>query len=224
MLRERVQHLVVGLVVILLVVSALGYLLVPAAMLGIVGMDSNPQVTFLVRTLAAALLALSPAAWAARRRDGTSGQRSVLIGLAGYMFASSLVDLYGFINQVVGVASVPSIALRVILGAVLVWLIPAHNGRQPSDLGPSAGPPARPSMDEPSHRGPSQVAVGSSQSGGTGCSCRAGGQADGEATPSAIGADRVMGVATTRPARPLRSPATQLRGPLSHPCGSVRPR
>jgi hypothetical protein len=130
MLRERVQHLVVGLVVILLVVSALGYLLVPAAMLGIVGMDSNPQVTFLVRTLAAALLALSSAAWVARRRDGTSGQRSVLIGLAGYMFASSLVDLYGFINQVVGVASLPSIVLRVILGAVVVWLIPARNGRR----------------------------------------------------------------------------------------------
>jgi hypothetical protein len=129
--KERVQRLVVGLVVILLVASALGYLLVPSAMLGIVGMDPNPQVTFLVRTLAAALLALSPAAWAARRRDGTSAQRSILIGLAGYMFASSLVDLYGFINQVVGIASLPSIALRVILGAVLVWLIPARNGRQP---------------------------------------------------------------------------------------------
>jgi hypothetical protein len=100
-------------------------------MLGIVGMDSNPQVTFLVRTLAAALLALSPAAWAARRRDGTSAQRSVLIGLAAYMFASSLVDLYGFINQVVGIASVPSIALRVFIGAVLVWLIPARNSLQP---------------------------------------------------------------------------------------------
>jgi hypothetical protein len=47
----------------LLVASALGYLLVPSAMLGIVGMDHNPQVTFLVRTLAAALLALSPGAW-----------------------------------------------------------------------------------------------------------------------------------------------------------------
>jgi hypothetical protein len=54
MLKERVQRLVVGLVVILLVASALGYLLVPSAMLGIVGIDSNPQVTFLVRTLAAA--------------------------------------------------------------------------------------------------------------------------------------------------------------------------
>ena len=98
MARERVQPLVVGLAVILLVASALGYLLVPSAMLGIVGMDSTPQVTFLVRTLAAALLALSPAAWAARRRDHTSTQRSVLIGLAGYLFTSSLVDLYGFIN------------------------------------------------------------------------------------------------------------------------------
>ena len=126
--KERIQRLVVGLVVILLVASALGYLLAPSAMLGIVGMDSNPQVTLLVRTLAAALLALSPAAWAARRRDHTSAQRSVLIGLAGYMFASSLVDLYGFVNQLVGVAAVPSITLRVILGAVLVWLIPAHNG------------------------------------------------------------------------------------------------
>ena len=131
MLKERVQRLVVGLVVILLVASALGYLLVPAAMLRIVGMDSTPQVTFLVRTLAAALLALSPGAWAARRRDGTSGQRGVLIGLAGYMFASSLVDLYGFINQVVGIASLPSIALRVILGSVLAWLIPTRNSRQP---------------------------------------------------------------------------------------------
>jgi hypothetical protein len=130
MTKERVQRLVVGLVVILLVASALDYLLVPSAMLRIVGIESNPQVTFLVRTLAAALLALSPGAWAARRRDGTSAQRSVLVGLAAYMFASSLVDLYAFINQIVGIASVPSIILRVILGAVIVWLIPARNGVQ----------------------------------------------------------------------------------------------
>jgi hypothetical protein len=57
MTKERVQRLVVGLVVILLAASAVGYLLVPAAMLRIVGIHSNPQVTFLVRTLAAALLA-----------------------------------------------------------------------------------------------------------------------------------------------------------------------
>ena len=110
-----------------------------------VGIQSNPQVTFLVRTIAAALLALSPGAWAARRRDGTAGQRSVLIGLAAYPFASSLVDLYGFLNDIVGVASVPSIALRVLLGAVIVWLIPTRNGLHPRD---APGPP----QDLPSFR------------------------------------------------------------------------
>ena len=84
----------------------------------------------MARALAAALLALSPGAWAARRRDGTPAQRSVLIGLAAYMFASSLVDLYAFINQIVGIVALPSIALRVILGAVIVWLIPPRNGVQ----------------------------------------------------------------------------------------------
>jgi hypothetical protein len=117
----------VGLVVVVFVASALGYLLAPAAMLRIiVGIDSNPQVDFLVRTLAAALLALSPGAWAARRRDDTSAQRGVLVGLAAYMFASSLVDLHAFVNDIVGVAAVPSIALRALLGAVIVWLIPAR--------------------------------------------------------------------------------------------------
>src|SRR4029450_399280 len=78
------------------------------------GLAGAPQGAFPVRTLAAGLWALSPGAWAARR-DGTSAQRSVLIGLAGYMVASSLVDLDGFTNQVAGLASPPTIALRVIL-------------------------------------------------------------------------------------------------------------
>jgi hypothetical protein len=50
------------------------------------------------------------------------------VAAAAALFASSLVDLYGFINQVVGIASLPGIALRVTLGAVPVWLIPARNG------------------------------------------------------------------------------------------------
>lgn len=123
------QALVVGLVVIVFVASAVGYLLVPSAMLRIVGIEGNQHVDFLVRTLAAALLALSPGAWAARRRDNTSSQRGVLVGLAAYMFASSLVDLHAFINNIVGVAAVPSIALRLLLGAVVVWLIPAGKRR-----------------------------------------------------------------------------------------------
>jgi hypothetical protein len=66
-----------------------------------------------------------------RHDVGTAPRRSGLIGLAAYMFARSLVDLYGFLNQIVGVAAVPSIVLRVILAAVIVWLIPARNGLQP---------------------------------------------------------------------------------------------
>ena len=54
------QGLVVGLVVVVLVALALCYLLVPSAMLSIVGIQGNPQVDFLVRALAAALLALVP--------------------------------------------------------------------------------------------------------------------------------------------------------------------
>jgi hypothetical protein len=68
-------------------------------------------VDFLVRTLGAALLALSPGAWAARRRDGTPAQRAVLAGLAAYLFASSLVDLHAFTTGVVGAAAVASIAV-----------------------------------------------------------------------------------------------------------------
>jgi len=99
-------------------------------MAGIVGIQSNPQVNFLLRAVAAALLALSPGAWVARRRNATPAQRGVLLGLATYLFGSSLVDLYGFINDVVGVASLPSIALRVVLGAVIAWLIPARSDLQ----------------------------------------------------------------------------------------------
>ncbi len=121
--KAKVQTVVVSLVVVLFVASALGYLFAPSGMLSIVGIKSNPQANFLVRTLAAALLALTPGAWAARRRDKTSGQRTVLIGLAAYMFISSLVDLQAFIKEIVGIAAVPSIIFRVILGAVIVWLV-----------------------------------------------------------------------------------------------------
>ena len=99
--------------------------------------EGNRQVEFLVRTLAAALLALSPGAWAARRRDDTPAQRGVLIGLAVYM-STSLIDLHAFVNDIVGAASVPSITLRVLLGAVIVWLIPPR--RTPARL--SANAPA----------------------------------------------------------------------------------
>jgi hypothetical protein len=133
--KEQIQTVVIGLVVILFVGSAVGYLLVPSKMLSIVGIGSDAQDEFLVRTLAAALLALTPGIWAARHRDRTPGERSVLIGLATYLFASSLVDLDAFIRDIVGFASVPSIAFRILLGCVVVWLIPPWTSPGPRDQG-----------------------------------------------------------------------------------------
>src|ERR671937_166980 len=71
MTKERVQVLVVGLVVIVFVASALGYLLVPSAMLSIVGIQGNRQVNFLVRTHAAALNPEQAASSGGRRRSPT---------------------------------------------------------------------------------------------------------------------------------------------------------
>ena len=110
----------------MLVGSSLGYLFVPSSMLRIVGIDGDPQSTFLLRTLAAAFVALIPIAWSARHRSDGAGQRSILYGLAMYMFVSSLVDLHAFLNDIVGMVSIPSITLRVLMCVVLLWLV--HTG------------------------------------------------------------------------------------------------
>jgi hypothetical protein len=102
----------------------LGYLIFPSAMLSVVGIASNPQMDFLVRTLAAALVALIPSSWAARKRENASLYRSVILGLALYMFLSSVVDLHAYLTNIVGGASIPSIVLRVLLGGSLLWLMP----------------------------------------------------------------------------------------------------
>jgi hypothetical protein len=45
------------------------------------------------------------------------------------MFVSSLVDLHAFLNDIVGVVSIPSIAIRTLLGLMLVWLVPDDRSR-----------------------------------------------------------------------------------------------
>jgi hypothetical protein len=77
-------------VVVAFVASAHGYLFAPSSMLSIVGMEGTPATDFLVRTLASALLALTPGAGAARRRGASSDQRGILVGLAEYVLASSI--------------------------------------------------------------------------------------------------------------------------------------
>jgi hypothetical protein len=125
-------------------------------MLSIVGMESTPATDFLVRTLAAALLALTPGAWAARRRNGSSDQRGVLVGLAVYMFVSSIVDLRAFLGDVVGIASIPSIVLRVVVGGALVWLVPRRDVPGGGSWS-SRGAPARASLRKPADPGSRRV-------------------------------------------------------------------
>ena len=124
MTKEKAYQAIIIFVVFLLAVSSIGYLFFPSAMLSVVGITSNPQADFLVRTLAAALVALIPGAWSIRKRDNTSLFQSVIFGLAIYMFLSSLVDLHAFLTHLVNGSSVPSIVFRVILGGVLLWLMP----------------------------------------------------------------------------------------------------
>jgi len=66
--KDQVNQIVVTFVVLLFAASAIGYLFFPSAMLSIVGITSNEQMDFLVRTLAAAFVALIPSSWSARKK------------------------------------------------------------------------------------------------------------------------------------------------------------
>ena len=123
MAKEQLNIAIVTFIVFLIAASAVGYLIFPSAMLSVVGIRSNDQMDFLVRTLAAAFAALLPSAWAARKGRNSSLYRSVISGLAIYMFLSSVVDLHAFLTHIVNAASIPSVILRVLLGAVLLWLM-----------------------------------------------------------------------------------------------------
>ena len=124
MTKEQVNKVIITFVVFLFAASAIGYLIFPSAMLSVVGIKSNDQMDFLVRTLAAAFVALIPSSWSARKRGNASLYPSVIFGLAIYMFLSSVVDFHAFLTHIVNSTSIPSIILRVLLGGVLLWLMP----------------------------------------------------------------------------------------------------
>jgi hypothetical protein len=124
MIKKQVTKAIITFIVFLFAASAIGYLVFPSAMLSIVGMTSNAQMDFLVRTLAAAFVALIPSAWNARNGGTSSLYPSVIFGLVLYMFLSSIVDLHAFLTHIVNSASIPSILGRVSLGGILLWLMP----------------------------------------------------------------------------------------------------
>jgi hypothetical protein len=130
--KESIHKYIVTFSVFLIAFSALGELIFPSRMLDIVGITSNRQMDFLLRTTAVALMALIPSAWAARNRSDAAVYRNVLIGLAGYMFLSSAVDLHARVSGIVNSASVLSIIFRVILGGSILSLIPKNSKTHPS--------------------------------------------------------------------------------------------
>ena len=123
MTKEKISKATIIFVVFLIAVSAIGYLIFPSAMLSVVGITSNAQMDFLVRTLAAALIALIPSSWSAIKRESSSLYQSVIFGLVIYMFLSSIVDLHAYLTHIVNTASIPSILFRVVLGGVLLWIM-----------------------------------------------------------------------------------------------------
>jgi hypothetical protein len=98
-------------------VTAIGYLVLPGVMLSVVGVASDGTADFLLRTEGVALLAGAIFLWAAR--SGPPGlMRVVLAGLGVYYVLGSLVDLAAFAQGLVGPASVPSAAVRILLGVL----------------------------------------------------------------------------------------------------------
>jgi len=124
MTKAQAQQIIVIFIAILIAASAIGYLFFPSAMLSVVGIQSNDQLDFLLRTMAAALVALLPGAWSVRKPENSSLHRSVILGLAVYMFMSSAVDGHAVLTHLVNAISISSIILRVLLGGLLLWLLP----------------------------------------------------------------------------------------------------
>ena len=105
--------------------TALAYFVAPAASLHIVGIESDPTERFLLRTLAAALLAFVVPLWLAATRPSTSLRYGLVWGMVTYLVASSLVDLVAFATGIVSGLSVPSALARI---ALAVWLVVLQRG------------------------------------------------------------------------------------------------
>jgi len=113
----------ITITVLFLACSAIAELLIPSQMLAFVGIASNPQTDFLLRTTAVALVALLPSLWSARDEVNAPASRNALFGVAAYMFLSSAVDYQAFTQGIVNAMSVPSVVLRVLWGIVILWLV-----------------------------------------------------------------------------------------------------
>lgn len=110
-----------------LAVTGTAYLVAPGLTLGIVGLQATPDSEFLLRTEGVALLFGAAIVWVLRGGD-VRAHRIGLLALAGYYVLSSLVDVAAFAQGTVGPASVPSAAIRIVVGALC--LVAVLNSRR----------------------------------------------------------------------------------------------
>jgi hypothetical protein len=120
--NQRRLSRVLWLLLVVFGATALAYFVVPAASLRVVGIASDPTERFLLRTLAAALLAFVPPLWLAATRPSTSLRYGLVWGVITYLVASSLVDLAAYMGDIVSYLSIPSAAVRIVLAGWLVIL------------------------------------------------------------------------------------------------------
>ena len=93
------------------------YLIAPALMLSVVAIDPTPTSDFLLRTIGVALLCAGGFLWAVRESSRRQ-LRLVVIALGAYYVLSAVVDLSAFSESVVGIAAVPSVTVRIAVGAI----------------------------------------------------------------------------------------------------------
>jgi hypothetical protein len=118
--NQRWLSRVLWLVLVVFGITALAYFVAPTASLQVVGIASDPTERFLLRTLAAALLAFVVPLWLAATRPSTSLRHGLVWGVVTYLVASTLVDLAAYIGDIVSGLSVPSAVVRI---ALAVWLV-----------------------------------------------------------------------------------------------------
>jgi hypothetical protein len=114
----------------LMALSAIGLLFFPSKMLAVVGIVSNEQMDFLLRTAGVGVASLIPGAWITRTSPDSPLFRMVLYGIVIYMFLSSLVDFHAYTQALVNTASIPSIALRILLGVVILCVMKKESSHQ----------------------------------------------------------------------------------------------
>ncbi|MCI0399314.1 MAG: hypothetical protein L0322_30870 [Chloroflexi bacterium] len=114
---------VITFTALLMALSAIGLLFFPSNMLVVVGIVSNEQMDFLLRTAGTGVASLVPGVWAVRTSTASPVSRAVLTGLVGYLFLSSVVDFYAYTQSIVNTASILSITFRILLGSVILLLM-----------------------------------------------------------------------------------------------------